>query len=108
MKNTSHEPIKDIIAERQLDFVSNESKNYFCRLLFGRPYKIEDGRYQCDYQILGAMRDYTSKNQGNDSLSALLWAITKANIDLALRFEGKFYYEDSEDLYLIIKDYSKV
>ena len=106
MKNIVHVPIQDIIAERHLSFVSKTGETYSCRLLFGKPYKIEDGRYRCDYQILGGIKDYTTKDFGNDSLDALLWAITRANIVLAHRFDGKFYYEGSEDLYLIIKDYS--
>lgn len=96
--------ITDIIAERELTFVEANGTCHPCRLVFGKPIKLEYS-YRCDFQIIGFENDRIFDAQGQDSLQAVLLAVERANIETAYHgYEGTFFFHSSNELDLVARD----
>ncbi len=99
------ETIKNIIAERELTFVTEKGEHFECRLVFGQIFDEPGKGIACPYQILGYGDERMRYGYGVDSLQAFLIAVEKANVELAYTFgEGNFFFNNNPDLMLEARD----
>lgn len=99
------ETITNIIAERELTFITDKGERFECRLIFGQIFDEPEKGIACPYQITGYGDERMRFGYGVDSLQAFLIAVEKANVELAYTFpEGKFLFDDQPELFLEARD----
>jgi hypothetical protein len=93
-------PIDDIIAQRELEFVSDAGKE-FVQVYLGKPMQVKDGPWFCPYLIKAKSFERQFRTAGEDSVQALVLALGTIPIELevlAKNHKGHFIWFGGPDL----------
>lgn len=77
----------EVVAERKLNLVSNDSATVPCLVRVGKPVQVDDDTWICPYQIEAGDRIRTLGMHGIDSMQALV--LTTKTLDVEIEFIAK-------------------
>jgi hypothetical protein len=74
----------EVVAERELELVSDDATAIPCRVRVGKPVQVDDDTWICPYQIAAGDRIRTLGMHGIDSMQALV--LTMKTLDVEIEF----------------------
>ncbi len=63
--------VNEVIATRELVYISNEGQREVAKIDIGKPYQIEDGDFVCPYRVGSESYEHIFGSVGIDSFQAL-------------------------------------